>query len=677
MPDTPPPQPPSLPELVLSVDTLLKSAEPLAALNELLALVGEAFGAHRVLLFRVHDVPTVGLGQTCVADWAAGIWAERPAPIRVSAEPVGDADATLAEWTRRRRRGELITAHRRELTGLLRDEYERQGILSVLSVPIFSRGAFWGHLGINDCRRERTWTDAEKATIALVGRLLGRALGRAAEAEGLSEAMRAAMVAAAPDAIIVIDEDGYALEFNPAAELMFGVAREAMVGTPIADTITPTHLRAAHQDGFKAYITGGRPKILGRRVTTEGLSADGTVFPIELTVTEVKAEGRRLFAAHVRDLTQLRAAEREVARQREALYQSEKLNALGSLLAGVAHEMNNPLSVVVGRAMMLEEAATDPATADQVRRLREAAERCARISRTFLAIARHAPGKVAPVPVERPVRAALELNAYAFRATGISVELTVPAPSPCAMGDEDQLVQVLSNILVNAEHALRGAPAPRRITVAVRAAGEAVRIVVEDSGPGIAAEAAGRVFEPFFTTKPVGTGTGIGLSVSRGMVTAMGGSIDLDPRPGEGARFTITLPAAETPGCTTSVAPMPRVPRGRRVLVVDDEAEVRALLADLLAADGCIVDTAADGAAGLRRIQEVDDYAAVLADARMPELDGWTLFAEAVKIRPGLSGRFAIVTGDTMAGVASPPEGCITIGKPFEPRQIREFLAGL
>jgi PAS domain S-box-containing protein len=662
---------------VLDADALLKSAEPMAVADELLALLGAGFAAHRVVLFRVHDLPGIGLGQTCVADWAAGGPVDRPPPVAVADEPLGSIDPTLAEWTRRRRRGEIIDARRRDLSGLLRSEFERQGILSALSAPIFSRGAYWGQVGVNDCVIEREWTADEAAALEMVARLLGRALGRATEADGLSEAMRAAMVAAAPDAIIVVDEDGFGLEFNPAAETMFGVPREAMIGRPVSDTVTPEHLRAAHAEGFKAYITGGRPKMLGRRVNTEGLRASGEVFPIELTVTEVKAEGRRLFAAHVRDLTQLRAAEREVARQREALYQSEKLNALGSLLAGVAHEMNNPLSVVVGRAMMLEEAVADAAVADQVRRLREAAERCAKISRTFLAIARHAPGKVAPVPVERPVRAALELNAYAFKASGVQVELTVPSPAACVMGDEDQLVQVLSNLLVNAEHALRAVPPPRRAAVAVRAVGDRVEVVVEDNGPGIPAANAGRVFDPFYTTKPVGMGTGVGLSVSRGMVTAMGGTIELDPRPGEGARFTVSLVAAEPSAESVAPAPRPRISGCRRILVVDDEAEVRALLVDILAADGCIVDTAADGAAGLRRIKEVADYDAVLADARMPELDGWSLFAEAIKIRPGLHGRFAIVTGDTLAGVAEPPDGCVTIGKPFEPRQIRAFLAGL
>lgn len=665
---------------LLSIDTLLKTApDAHSALADVLALAGEAIGAHRATVFAVHDMPAVGLGQSLVAEWrAAGI--ERPiARSAMVSEPLGPQDETLWDWSVRRRRGEGIAVLTRTLEGRVREVFEAHGIVSTYSEPIFVRGDWWGHCGVSDCERERPWTADERALLKLVARLIGRALGREAEAEGLGEAMRAAMVNSAPEGIIVIDEDGFACEFNPAAEAMFGLARSEVIGRSITSVVTPRSLRGRHNAGFRRYIETGEAHILGRRVNTEGQRADGTSFPIELTVTEVKAQGRRLFAAYVRDLTALRAAEETLERQRDALYQSEKLNALGSLLAGVAHELNNPLSVVVGRAIMLEEQVDDPRIVGSLRRLREAADRCARISKSFLAIARKTPTRHVAIDIAEPLGAALELNGYALRSTGVEVDFAPPQGLAAVLADADLLVQVFSNIIVNAEQALRQAPEPRRLRVSARTEGtSAVRVEIADNGPGIPAAVASRVFEPFYTTKGVGAGTGIGLSVSRGMVEAMGGTIAVDPGPGRGARFIVTLPVA--PQTAAGAADQQAAPSGGalRVLIVDDEEELRNLLSELLVADGCVVDTAEDGASALRLIAGGADYDAVLADARMPKLDGATLYREALAIAPRLAGRFAIITGDTfLGGMHGGTDGPEVIEKPFEPKRIRAFLSGV
>jgi C4-dicarboxylate-specific signal transduction histidine kinase len=252
---------------------------------------------------------------------------------------------------------------------------------------------------------------------------------------------------------------------------------------------------------------------------------------------------------HVAALRQARASAAEVQRQREALLQAEKMAAFGSLLAGVAHELNNPLSIVLAGSLLLQEEAEEaaaPGLAAGADRVRVAAERCARIVRSFLAMARQQEARRRPVAVAPLVDGALELLAHGLRSDGIEVAREIPADLPVVLGDADQLHQILTNLVTNARQALEHHPAPRRLRIAARAADSAVEVSVADNGPGVPAGLRGRIFDPFFTTKPVGAGTGIGLAVSRGIAEAHGGSLELAAaeRGVGGARFVLRLPQA-------------------------------------------------------------------------------------------------------------------------------------
>jgi PAS domain S-box-containing protein len=494
----------------------------------------------------------------------------------------------------------------------------------------------------------------------------------------MSEASRLAMLRTAPDGIIVVDEASCVLDFNPAAELMFARRRDDVLGRDINGCIVPHHHRAAHAHGFRRYIAGGAPVMLGRRIETEGLRSDGTIFPVEMALTEVVVGRRRLFVAYVRDLTERKAAEAEAERQRKALHQSEKMSALGGLLAGIAHELNNPLSVVVGRAVMLEEDCTDARQRDQLRRLREAAERCSRIAQTFLKMARQTPADRRPTAINTAVRAAEDLVAYAARTSGVTILADLSGELPPIHADEDQIVQVLVNLMINAVQAMEQTPGPRRLTVRSHpgADGASVVVSVEDTGSGIPPDVLPRLFEPYFTTKPVGVGTGVGLAVSDGMVTAHGGTLTAENRAEGGARFTLTLPVSGVrPVATVApAAPPPRDP-GLTVLVVDDEPEVCAVLADILGRAGHAVAVATSGEAALAILdrQPVD---VVFCDMKMPGLDGPGL-RRAARDRPGQAATvpFVFVTGDHLGSASgSRPDGAIVIGKPFLPADVLAAL---
>jgi PAS domain S-box-containing protein len=363
-----------------------------------------------------------------------------------------------------------------------------------------------------------------------------------------SEALAAAITTAALDCVVVIDEAGRVVVFNPAAEATFGYSAARAVGRPMAELIVPPRFRAAHAAGFQRYLSQHESHLLGRRIEMEAMRADGSTFPAELAVTEVKLPERRLFAAYLRDLTAAKQAEAQIRRQRETLHQVEKMAAFGSLLAGMAHELNNPLSIAIGHAVLLEDEAREhaaEAVANRAEKIRLAAERCARTVRSFLTMARQRGQRRERVAVDALLRSALDLLADDPEAAAIAVRWEVPTGLPAVLGDPDQLHHVFANLVVNAQQALFEIPAPRTINVMAAVQDSVLEIGVADNGPGVPLAIRGRIFDPFFTTKKPGYGTGIGLAVSRGIVEAHGGTLTLDGSHRNGARLVVRLPLAE------------------------------------------------------------------------------------------------------------------------------------
>jgi two-component system NtrC family sensor kinase len=511
-----------------------------------------------------------------------------------------------------------------------------------------------------------------------------------------SEAMKAAIINSALDCVIVIDEETRVIGFNPMAERTFGYTAAEAIGRRIGELIVPPHLRAEHEAGFRRYMETGAASVLGRRVEVDALCADGTVILVELAITEVKTENARLFTAYLRDLTQARQAASEIERQREALHQSEKLAALGSMLAGVAHELNNPLSIVIGHALMLGEEAGEGDAAMDVGKIAEragkiqaAAERCGRIVRTFLSMARQGKAQRQEVRLPAVIEGAVELLAYGLRTGGIETDLQVPASLPTLVADGDQLHQVMVNLIINAQQALHDAPMPRRIAIGAQYDGASRQLVVtvSDNGPGIAEAIRSRIFDPFFTTKPTGVGTGVGLAVSRGIVEGHGGTLQLLPS-SRGAAFEIRLPLGEgaaTPAAGEGAPAEPAKPAARRrALVVDDEAGIAGILAEILLRDGFTCDIAGSGREARALIEragaDAPRYDAVLCDLRMAEEDGPTFFRWLEETRPDLARRTAFVTGDTLGpatGRFLAECGRPVVEKPFVPSEIRKLVAML
>src|SRR5207245_6131579 len=210
-----------------------------------------------------------------------------------------------------------------------------------------------------------------------------------------------------------------------------------------------------------------------------------------------------------------------IVRERTArLLQSEKVATMGSLLAGVAHELNNPLAVVLGQSHLLRESAADARTNARAEKIKAAADRCVRIVRNFLALARQQAPERGEVRLNQVVQEAVELLGYELRTDNGEVSLRLAEDLPVLWADGHQLHQVLVNIVANAHQAMRQSPARRKISITTRSepASQRVHLEITDSGPGIPADIRAKIFEPFFTTKPLGQGTGLGLSLCRGIV---------------------------------------------------------------------------------------------------------------------------------------------------------------
>jgi PAS domain S-box-containing protein len=637
-------------------------------IDAIMAQVGEGLGLSRVYLFQVHELPSGTLGQTCRADWAAPGLKELKTDERNISEPILQDDDVMKDWAEQRRRGEMIKGHTRELTGYLREDFEYQQIKSFISFPIWVNGVWWGHIGFDDCVAERDWSVSEQSVLRTLAYLIGDAVELSVSSLVMSEATRLAMLNTAPDGVIVADEAGAILEFNPAAEAILGRKQADVHGRRVVDVLIPEERRETFTRLMTRLQRGRANKILGHRTETVMLHANGKHVPVELAITEIRHTGRKLFVAYVRDLTEAKKTAAQVERQREALYQSEKLTALGSLLAGVAHELNNPLSVVVGRAIMLEEQEQDETKRSRLGKLRDAAERCAKIAKTFLAMARQSPAVRAPVALNKVILAALDLVSYQLRTGGVDTRLDLDERLPVITADFDQLVQVFVNLFINAENAMREMHDERILSIRTRTAvdGRMVTAEVVDTGPGIKPELRARIFEPFFTTKSVGAGTGLGLSVSFGMVSTLGGNLELVDGNG-GARFRLTLPVGTKAAAAAPAEPAKTESRkGKKVLVVDDEPEVVSLLRDILEQAGHSVDHAEHGLEALVKAGAAD-YDAIFCDLRMPGLDGRGLRKRLKAEHPAYDGRLIFVTGDLVNLSASKDgiDGCAVIEKPF------------
>jgi two-component system NtrC family sensor kinase len=336
------------------------------------------------------------------------------------------------------------------------------------------------------------------------------------------------------------------------------------------------------------------------------------------------------------------------------LIQSEKLSAVGEFVAGVAHELNNPLAAVVGFSEMLKENDVDTQNRRYLDMIYKSAQRCQKIVQSLLSFARRHQPERKPMCVNAMVETVLEMLNYQLRTSNIEVITQLDPALSVVLADGHQIQQVLLNVINNARQALENRQSGGRIIINTETSGENVRIIVRDNGPGILPENLRRIFDPFFTTKQVGQGTGLGLSLCYGIIKEHGGTITPLSRPGEGAMFTIELPVFHLAGepvgashATPFKSPDASAGAGEKILVIDDEEAILQMLRERLTRSGYHVDTVTDGENALHRLRE-KNYDVMLCDWKMPGLNGRQIYEQLRISNPALCQRIVFLSGDVV-----------------------------
>jgi PAS domain S-box-containing protein len=370
------------------------------------------------------------------------------------------------------------------------------------------------------------------------------------------------------------------------------------------------------------------------------------------TVTSIPYRGRRAILGNYMDITERRQAEEREDQLQQELNLASRLASIGQLAAGVAHEINNPLTGVIGFShLMLSRDIPDDMKQD-LQVIHSEAQRVAKIVENLLVFAHQRKTGREYVAINDIITRVLELRAYEMKVNNIEVENQLDPDLPLTMADAGQLQQVFLNIVLNAEHFMTKVHNKGKLLVKTEKTDGNIRASFTDDGTGISQENLDKIFNPFFTTKEVGKGTGLGLSICHGIITQHKGRIYAQSQPGKGATFVIELPIVAEPvqaGKAKVTQKEPQKPRGAKILVVDDEEAILTFLSRLLSEWGHSVETINNANTALEKLN-AERYSLVLLDIKLPGMSGIELYQHIEEIAPALARRVMFITGDIMEG---------------------------
>ncbi len=490
------------------------------------------------------------------------------------------------------------------------------------------------------------------ATVAALGLVTLRLVAQGTELQRADARLQllAAATEHTGDLILITRPDGRFEHANAAFLRAFGYSRRELVALNFTDLIERGMDRVRHDIASIVSAQGVW------RGTLRGLRNDGTSFPAACTISALRDTSGRVthFVGVERDIT-------EDLRLRDQLVHSERLTAIGELIAGVAHEINNPLQTIIGcTELMLDD--PDASNRTDLELVRKEAMRAGQIVRNLLAFARRGASDRALIDLNELVRATAQLREYHLQQVNIELTLRSTPDALPVLANREEIRQVVLNLLLNAEHAIASSKAGGgSIAIETSAAGGAHSVEVTDSGPGVSPELRGRIFEPFFTTREVGEGTGLGLSISHGIAVSHGGSLALVDSP-SGARFRLSLPApaAEAIAASADRDAMPRA------LVVDDDEAIRRMIVKMLERRGFEVYEAQTGEAAMALALERRP-GIVICDTGIPGLGGMELYRRLAVLDLQRAPRFLFIADDKASGesAAVVGSGMPVLVKPF------------
>jgi two-component system NtrC family sensor kinase len=543
-----------------------------------------------------------------------------------------------------------------------------EGTRAVVVIPLQRRGECIGAVMLL-ARAARSFTESEVSHVEAMADLLSVALANAELVETLRKAewRFRTLFRVAPDAVLTVFESGRIREANDAVRDILGLHPLQVVGRTLDEFVVEEDQPRLAQEF--ARVIAGTPSRMELRLRHEA-----GIRIVSLAARLVPEADPPMILILGRDMT----TEREM---RARLAETERLAAVGELVAGVAHEVNNPLCTISAFGQILQR--DSELTADQ----REAVEvicsetmRASQVLRDLLTFARRSESESATIQLNDLVERTLRLRAYEMGSLGIGCEQTLAADLPLVKGDPRQLQQVVLNLVMNAIQAMEpmGGGALR---VATHAERDRVVLEVADQGPGIPPEARAHVFEPFFTTKR--DGTGLGLSVSYGIVAAHGGMISIARTGAEGTTFRVSLPAVAEAEVSPHEASAPLVGEsplaGTRMLFVDDELALHGGIRSYARSRGFAVVTVPDGASALDAARR-ESFDVVVCDLRMSGLDGPAFFEILRREYPSLAARTLFITGDLVSASSRAfleTTGQPVLAKPFELDRLESSVASL
>ncbi len=479
------------------------------------------------------------------------------------------------------------------------------------------------------------------------------------------------------DGLIVIDSSGLIRYVNPGCEKLFGYAGGEIIGKNVS-VLMPPEIARDH-DGYLARHRETRVKRIigiGRELT--GRKASGDLFPMYLSVGEAQAGQETIFVGIIYDLSEKKRAE-------EVILHHQKLDALGQLSGGVAHDINNILSVIGGNLEMIAQVDLPPAARRALARAQDAAVRAARITQRLLAFARKQPLSRQMIDINQALE---EISELMQRTIGEEIDVRMHLAPDCGAveADIDQLETAIINLAVNARDAMPGGGQlsietelvafeddPR--TAQETPPGDYVRLSVSDTGVGMTPEILARAIEPFFTTKEVGAGTGLGLSMVYGFMKQIGGHARLYSEPGHGTRVSLFFPRAGAAKAQLRTGEDKAAPagQGELILVVEDDPDVRLVTVSRLESLGYRVKIAVDGPGALETLGQLPDVRLALIDVVMPGgMDGHAVAEEIGKRRPNV--RIVLTSGYSPRMAAGKTGGHPFLPKPSTRVQLAQIV---
>lgn len=498
-----------------------------------------------------------------------------------------------------------------------------------------------------------------------------------------SEQRLQGIIGSAMDAIVTIDSNQCIIMFNKSAEDIFRCPASDALGQAI-DKFIPERYRTIHREHMQQFAqTGVSTRSMYSPSQLLGLRADGEEFPIEATISQVEFEGEKFFTVILRDVGAR-------VRMEAKLRHTQKMEAIGQLAGGMAHEFNNYLGVILGYSEILwEEAGENQRLRNHVMDMRTATQHAASLTRQLLAFTR----KQAPEPQDVDLNQCIwETHKLLRRLVPANIDV-VPALVPTTgrvRADLGELQQVLINLVVNARDAM---PDGGKIFIETANVeldeeyicrhldlqpGQYVHLTVSDTGTGMNAETRAHLFEPFYTTKEPGKGTGLGLSTVYGVIKNRGGHIGVDSLEGKGTTIRIYLPRVEENreafGTGGSGAIIPS--RSTNILVVEDETALRRLIAASLEKRHHKILAAKDGSEALELFrQHADEIQLVITDLMMPRMDGLALKRQIETLRPKV--KFLFISGyaeTVLEQQQTQVKGCAFLEKPFLPEELATMV---